>query len=699
MRKKFKYFLLLLLLIPFVNVSANDLASTEPKSGYRCYLVCKKPSCSDKIVLYTNRDMSNTKTIIYNVDPEKGRTEEIQDDNFGINLFAKTIQYPDKEVGDYHSISEYYNKGINGNLGGPVQEALTYVQNGIKAKKGDKYDDTISKFSSYDENSDISPYACIIAGETIDVADSNGGSLHTENFQFFYEKNSNTEKSQGTKVFNLSYYDEWNRPNIDDWLLLEGAGFYELATVWTEDMDPHGGWVNFSNDDILDIPSLDSSDVQDLMNNKNYFSGNSGKEKSAKINDLIDKINVEFIAHGDITHDKLIELMNCIPVNHDLNDVESQCKTEFEAAGKKTSGKEWKQCLKEKGYVWNGVCDPGFTFDVLPQLENAEITQQDSVDSIVASGLYQYEKAAFEFMNSGSSISCYDIRYATYVWRAICILAPFLFIIFGSLDFIKAIMAADEKAQKEARKKLPKRAVAFILLLILPVILRLIFRLGQYNSGNLGLLKCVVTFNTTSKDPVNTSKSVNGLGDSSDSSKPKVKYVTVKNNCFDFKSKEDCEAGQTSTHTCKWTEKQLTYNSTYGSCEEAEKIKLNCTQYGVNNGKSCPKYDDYEKPCQEVPPKNGSSKPGCDYLQDSTSEKLKKCTDYGMACQKVDDYGKPCEMVISSGSSTPRCDYVLNPKSCSDFGSSSECKEDAWGNKCEWNYEAGFGTCNKSNDN
>lgn len=535
--------------------------------------------------------MSNAKTIVYRITTD-GVKEDIQDDNFGINLFANTIQYPDENKGVYHNIAEYYKKSIEGNLGDTTKDAMTVVQDAIKSKKGDKYDETIEKFSSYNENSDISPYACLIAGETIDVANKNGGTLYTEHLQFFYENSYSSEKSSTNGVYNLSFYDEWNRPNLGDWLLLEGNGFYEIPSTYSVDMDFNGGFVNFDIDDVIEIPKLSSSDTDDLLANKNY---NFSKTEKGKITDLIDSIEVERIAHGDITHEKLIELMNCIPVNHDLNDVEKQCAEDFNSGKITVFG--WNQCLKEKGYVWNGVCDPGFTFDVLPQLENVEKDQQDSIDSKVANGIYKFNKAAFEFTGSGQGISCYDIRYVTYVWRAICILAPFLLIIFGSLDFIKAIMANDEKAQKQATKKLPKRIGAFIILLVLPILLRLIFRFGQYNSGNLGLLKCVVTFDTTSKASVSKSRGIDS--DPSD-------YPMEKKKCSDYGA-GNCPEIDGYGYKCKTSQVKGTTSSF--ECVRTGDVGISCPNYGLTD---CPKEDDFGKACT-LKKTEVSSVPVCDY--------------------------------------------------------------------------------------
>jgi len=68
--------------------------------------------------------------------------------------------------------------------------------------------------------------------------------------------------------------------------------------------------------------------------------------------------------------------------------------------------------------------------------------------------------------------------------KVIAIAAPFALIIFGSLDFFKAIIAGDEKEMKAKRKPFIGRLVAAIVILIMPGLINLIMATlaGQNNS-------------------------------------------------------------------------------------------------------------------------------------------------------------------------------------------------------------------------
>jgi len=63
---------------------------------------------------------------------------------------------------------------------------------------------------------------------------------------------------------------------------------------------------------------------------------------------------------------------------------------------------------------------------------------------------------------------------ALFVVRIIQIAVPFALVIWGSLDFFKALIAGDEKEMKMKRKPFIGRLVAAIIILVLPWLVKLI---------------------------------------------------------------------------------------------------------------------------------------------------------------------------------------------------------------------------------
>ena len=65
---------------------------------------------------------------------------------------------------------------------------------------------------------------------------------------------------------------------------------------------------------------------------------------------------------------------------------------------------------------------------------------------------------------------------ARLVIRIIQIAVPFALIIWGSLDFFKAVIAGDEKEMKQKRKPFVQRLIAAIIILLLPSLVNLIIK-------------------------------------------------------------------------------------------------------------------------------------------------------------------------------------------------------------------------------
>ena len=101
-----------------------------------------------------------------------------------------------------------------------------------------------------------------------------------------------------------------------------------------------------------------------------------------------------------------------------------------------------------------------------------------------------------------ATLTCDDVKHATQAYTSLRVIAPILLIIFGSLDFFKAVIAGDVKKQQEARSKFPKRIIALFLLVVLPFVVSFLFlTFGQYNSNNTTIFCCVVSNGNSQCNP------------------------------------------------------------------------------------------------------------------------------------------------------------------------------------------------------
>ena len=73
---------------------------------------------------------------------------------------------------------------------------------------------------------------------------------------------------------------------------------------------------------------------------------------------------------------------------------------------------------------------------------------------------------------SGDTLFVFEV--ARLVIRILQIAVPFALIIWGSLDFFKAVIAGDEKEMKQKRKPFVHRLIAAVIILLLPSLVNLI---------------------------------------------------------------------------------------------------------------------------------------------------------------------------------------------------------------------------------
>ena len=255
---------------------------------------------------------------------------------------------------------------------------------------------------------------------------------------------------------------------------------------------------------------------------------------------------------------------------------------------------------------------------------------------------------------------------AKFVIRVIQIAVPFALVIWGSLDWFKALIAHDEKEMRIKRKPFIARVVAALIVFFLPWFVEFISKqlAGKKKTADFWTCyaeaKAIIDFKGYELEPRDdddyglhytpgSSGSGSGSGSGSDSGSGSGSSESKKYACSNYKTEAECAKGS-STHSCLWVEKQVSSNSSIGYCINGEKNKLTCDQYGANNGKTCPTTDDYDNPCYITEPECPQCKSGCDYKKNP-----KTCEDHGSAipkssCPKKDDWGKTCTWETKNGS-------------------------------------------------
>lgn len=65
------------------------------------------------------------------------------------------------------------------------------------------------------------------------------------------------------------------------------------------------------------------------------------------------------------------------------------------------------------------------------------------------------------------------------VWKMICIIAPILVVLLGSIDYAQAVISQDEQQMKKSVSKFTKRLIIGVALFFLPYLVRLIFAIAN----------------------------------------------------------------------------------------------------------------------------------------------------------------------------------------------------------------------------
>jgi len=151
-------------------------------------------------------------------------------------------------------------------------------------------------------------------------------------------------------------------------------------------------------------------------------------------------------------------------------------------------GIEFKNCVNGKVSNWST--------DSETAIEDATNAYNNAVERATVTDTHTYDSVGLPDLDFGFkpyTPKCRDVKFLTIIWNVMIIAAPFLLIIYSSFDYFKVVMAGDEEKMKVAKKKVPKRLIALILLLVFPAILRaFVTKFGTNHANSTKYIRCVV---------------------------------------------------------------------------------------------------------------------------------------------------------------------------------------------------------------
>lgn len=87
-------------------------------------------------------------------------------------------------------------------------------------------------------------------------------------------------------------------------------------------------------------------------------------------------------------------------------------------------------------------------------------------------------------------VTCDDVAIFHTFYVILEIMAPILVILFGTMDYAKAVMASDVEKMQKAKKNFPKRLGLLLLFVFIPLIVS--FLIGEFSSTNSSLMYCII---------------------------------------------------------------------------------------------------------------------------------------------------------------------------------------------------------------
>lgn len=87
-------------------------------------------------------------------------------------------------------------------------------------------------------------------------------------------------------------------------------------------------------------------------------------------------------------------------------------------------------------------------------------------------------------------VTCDDVAIFHTFYVILEIMAPILVILFGTIDYAKAVMASDVEKMQKAKKNFPKRLGLLLLFIFVPLLVS--FLIGEFSSTNSSLMYCII---------------------------------------------------------------------------------------------------------------------------------------------------------------------------------------------------------------
>lgn len=238
--------------------------------------------------------------------------------------------------------------------------------------------------------------------------------------------------------------------------------------IFEEDYDRFKRYYRFANTRTLTQEEID--------NNLSVFDADTGLTENKNEKDSLNKDSCSAMCPRDET-----SLTNC-----QKGSDYQKCKSAMEHCKNISSASAYEMCLKEKmgESLYNNYKNS------YNSRLNELNTEEEEYRQTIEDALSKISAPDLDIEFNPYEVTCDDVEVFHTFYVILEIMAPILVILFGTIDYAKAVMASDVEKMQKAKKNFPKRLGLLLLFIFVPLLVS--FLIGEFSSTNSSLMYCII---------------------------------------------------------------------------------------------------------------------------------------------------------------------------------------------------------------
>lgn len=238
--------------------------------------------------------------------------------------------------------------------------------------------------------------------------------------------------------------------------------------IFEEDYSSFKKYYRYANTGTLTQTQID--------NNLNLFDADTGLTENKSEKDTLLKDKCLALCPRNAT-----ALTNC-----QSGSTYQKCKSATDACKNISSDSAYQTCLKGR----MGEADyNSFINSYNSRMEELE-KEESEYRQTIKDALSRVSAPTLDVDFEPYEVTCDDVAIFHTFYVILEIMAPILVILFGTIDYAKAVIASDVEKMQKAKKNFPKRLGLLLLFIFVPLIVS--FLIGEFSSTNSSLMYCII---------------------------------------------------------------------------------------------------------------------------------------------------------------------------------------------------------------